>query len=84
MGVVWIFKPKEGATIEDVTNELINNKLETNCLESILLMVLNNSETWENSQEVEFNRSDALLFLEEYFKNKDYDKKYIRETLEKL
>ncbi len=79
-----IVQAKEGTTIEDLTIELYNTKLNTDCIVSILLMVINNGDTWENSHEAEFPRSEAKDFLEDYFKETNYDKKFIKETLTKF
>ena len=53
-------------------------------IDSILLMLINGDDTWENEFEVEFNRQDAKQFLAEYFSACNYDQNYIRKTLEKL
>ena len=53
-------------------------------IDSILLMVINGDDTWENEFEVEFNRQDAKQFLTEYFSTTDYDQNFIKKVLEKL
>lgn len=66
---------------ENQVTELYDDK---KIIDSILLMLINSDNTWENEFEVEFNRQDAKEFLAEYFKNCNYDKNFIKKTLEKL
>ena len=65
----------------DQVTELYDDK---KCIDSILLMVINGDDTWENEFEVEFNRQDAREFLAQYFSTCNYDQNYIKKTLEKL
>jgi len=67
-------------TAEEVTG-LYNDKF---LIDSILLMVINGDDTWENEFEVEFNRQDAREFLTEYFSTTNYDQNFIKKVLEKL
>ena len=67
-------------TADEVTG-LYNDKF---LIDSILLMVINGDDTWENEFEVEFNRQDAREFLTEYFSNTNYDQNFIRKVLQKL
>ena len=53
-------------------------------LKSILLMVLNNSDTWENEHEVEFTRKEAFDYLLNYNVFKGYSKQYIKNSLTKI
>lgn len=57
---------------------------DVSCLESIIFMLLNNENTWENQQEVEFTRAEARDFLSMYFAEKNYNKDYIRTTINKI
>jgi hypothetical protein len=65
---------------EDVTELLTQNSF----LKSILLMVLNNSDTWENEHEAEFNRDEAYDYLLNYNVFKGYSKQYIKDSLTKI
>jgi hypothetical protein len=65
-------------------NDIINLLEEKKLIDSILLMLINNDEKWENNQEVEFNRDEAKKFLEYYFDKTDYSKNYIKTTLNKI
>jgi len=65
----------------DQVGELYSDK---RLIDSILLMVINGDDTWENEFEVEFNRQDAKEFLTEYFSTTDYDQNFIKKVLEKL
>ena len=53
-------------------------------LKSILLMVLNDSDTWENEHEAEFNRDEAYDYLLNYNVFKGYSKQYIKNSLTKI
>jgi hypothetical protein len=53
-------------------------------IDSILLMVINGDDTWENEFEVEFNRQDAREFLTQYFSSTNYNQDFIKKVLEKL
>jgi hypothetical protein len=71
------------------TNTLNENEVdelltENAFLKSILLMVFNGSETWENEHEVEFSKKDAFNYLKENNVFKGYDKKYIDNVLKNL
>jgi hypothetical protein len=65
---------------EDVTELLTQNSF----LKSILLMVLNDSDTWENEHEAEFNRDEAYDYLLNYNVFKGYSKQYIKNSLTKI
>jgi hypothetical protein len=80
--VIAIQRPLGRLTLSaDQVAELYDDK---KCIDSILLMVINGDDTWENEFEVEFNRQDAKEFLTEYFSTCNYDQNYIRKVLEKL
>ena len=80
--VIAIQRPLGRLTLSaDQVAELYDDK---KCIDSILLMVINGDDTWENEFEVEFNRQDAREFLTEYFSTCNYDQNYIRKVLEKL
>lgn len=64
----------------DVYNLLSDNS----ALKSILLMILNNDDYWENEHEVEFDRKDAYDYLIEEKVFKGFSKKYIKESLIKI
>ena len=67
-----------------LTEKDINDLLDERTLvNSILLMVINNEQTWENGNEVEFDRNDAKLFLADYLKN-DYTQAIINKTLSNI
>ena len=71
------------------TNTLNENEIndilsENSLLKSILLMVLNNSDTWENDHEVEFNRKEAFDYLLNENVFKGYSKEYIKNSLTKI
>ena len=67
-----------------LTEKDINDLLDERTLvNSILLMVINNEQTWENGNEVEFDRNDAKLFLADYLKN-DYTQEVIKKTLSNI
>ena len=57
---------------------------DVSCLESIILMLLNDENTWENQQEVEFTRAEAKEFLTIYFAEKNYNKDYIEKDTPQL
>ena len=65
----------------DKVTQLYDDK---KCIDSILLMLINGDDTWENEFEVEFSRQDAKEFLTQYFSTCNYDQTYIKKTLEKL
>ena len=65
---------------EDVTELLTQNSF----LKSILLMVLNDSDVWENEHEVEFNRDEAYDYLLNDNVFKGYSKQYIKNSLTKI
>jgi hypothetical protein len=65
---------------EDVTELLTQNSF----LKSILLMVLNDSDTWENEHEAEFNRDEAYDYLLNYNVFKGYSKQFIKDSLTKI
>lgn len=65
---------------EDVTKLLTQNSF----LKSILLMVLNDSDVWENEHEVEFNRDEAYDYLINDNVFKGYSKQYIKNSLTKI
>ena len=80
--VIVIERPLGRLTLSaDQVTELYSGK---KCIDSILLMVINGDDTWENEFEVEFNRQDAKQFLAGYFSALNYDQNFIRKTLEKL
>ena len=62
---------------EDVTELLTQNSY----LKSILLMVLNDSDVWENEHEVEFDRDEAYDYLLNDNVFKGYSKQYIKNSL---
>jgi hypothetical protein len=66
---------------EDGINEILT---ENSYLKSILLMVLNDEDTWENEHEVEFNRDEAYDCLLNYTNFKGYSKQYIKDSLIKI
>ena len=71
--------------LDTFTEEEVDTLLtENSFLKSILLMVLNNSETWENEHEVEFDRNGAVHYLKECDVFKGYDKKFIEKSLSNL
>lgn len=65
---------------EDVTELLTQNSY----LKSILLMVLNDSDVWENEHEVEFNREEAYDYLLNDNVFKGYSKQFIKNSLNKI
>ena len=65
-------------------NDIIDLLEERKMINSILLMLINNDDTWENANEVEFSREEAKDFLKGYFKDTNYCKSYIKNTLEKI
>jgi len=80
--VIVIPRPLGRLTLSvDEVTQLYNDKF---LIDSILLMVINGDDTWENEFEVEFNRQDAREFLTEYFSNTNYDQNFIKKVLEKL
>lgn len=80
--VIKIQRPLGRLTLTaDQVTELYTDK---KSIDSILLMVINGDDTWENEFEVEFNRQDAKQFLAGYFSALNYNQNYIRKTLEKL
>jgi hypothetical protein len=66
---------------ENQVNDIL---IENSFLKSILLMVLNNSDTWENEHEVEFTRKEAFDYLLNYNVFKKYSKEYIKNSLTKI
>lgn len=80
--VIAIQRPLGRLTLSaDQVTELYSDK---KSIDSILLMVINGDDIWENEFEVEFNRQDAKQFLAGYFSALNYDQNFIRKTLEKL
>jgi len=74
-----------GISTIDLPEKVILNILEDKkVIDSILLMLINNEDSFENGNEVEFPRSEATGFLEIYFAQTNYSKKYIKKTLKKL
>lgn len=65
---------------EDVTELLTQNSY----LKSILLMVLNDSDVWENEHEVEFDRDEAYDYLLNDNVFKGYSKQFIKNSLNKI
>ena len=65
-------------------SKIENLLYDVSCIESILLMLLNDESTWENQQEVEFTRAEAKEFLSIYFAERNYKKEYIKNSLNKL
>ena len=65
-------------------NEITEILTQNNFLKSILLMVLNDSETWENENEIEFNRIEAHNYLLNYNVFNGYSKQYIKNSLNKI
>jgi hypothetical protein len=53
-------------------------------LKSILLMVLNKENVWENQHEVEFSREDAIDYLLNENVFKGYNKDYIKKSVNNL
>jgi hypothetical protein len=71
-----------GITKKTLTeNDILNFFADKSVLESILFMLIEGSDTFENGNEVEFPRSEAKNFLEIYFKDSDYSKEYINKIL---
>ena len=63
---------------EDKIAELLDNVA---ILESIVLMYVEGSDTFENRNEVEFPKQEANNFLLQYFlNNTDYSKQYINKV----
>lgn len=81
--VIIIQQPLGRLTLTaDNVEKLYNEK---KLIDSILLMLINNGETWENQFEVEFNREDAKKFLKDYFvSSTNYSATYIEQVLTKL
>lgn len=78
-------KVGRGFYTNTLTETEVSNLLDENALlKSILLMVLNKEDSWENQHEVEFSREDAIDYLlnEDVFKG--YDKKYIKKSIKNL
>jgi len=74
-----------GIYIQVLTESEVSEFMDQNsALKSILLMVLNNEESWENAYEVEFSRQDAVDYLKKAKVFKGYSKKYINESLTKI
>ena len=65
-------------------NEILNLLGKKKLIDSILLMFIEGSNTWENGQEIEFNKKDAKDFLTYYFSQSDYSKEYIKTILDKI
>jgi hypothetical protein len=65
-------------------NEVTEILTQNSFLKSILLMVLNDSDNWENEHEAEFNRNQAYDYLLNYNVFKGYSKQYIKKSLNKI
>ena len=57
---------------------------EKSLIDSILLMVINKENVWENQFEVEFSKEDAKTFLSTYLKESGYSNELIEKTLNNL
>jgi hypothetical protein len=78
-------KVDRGFYSNTLTESQASEILEQNSfLKSILLMVLNGEETWQNEHEVEFSREEAMDYLLNYNVFKGYNKSYIRESISKI
>jgi len=66
---------------ENEVNEILT---QNSFLKSILLMVLNDSDNWENEHEAEFNRKQAYDYLLNYNVFKGYSKQFIKNSLTKI
>ncbi len=65
-------------------NEVTELLTQNSFLKSILLMVLNDSDNWQNEHEAEFNRLEAHDYLLNYNVFNGYSKKYIKDSLIKI
>ena len=61
--------------------QILDEKL---IIDSILLMVINKDETFENQWEVEFGRDDAKIFLSEYLKKWGYSSELIEKVINNI
>jgi hypothetical protein len=77
-------KVNRGIYTNTLTETEIDNILTQNAfLKSILLMVLDNSDSWENEHEVEFSRAGAIDYLSSEVFN-GYNQEYIARSLSNL
>jgi hypothetical protein len=78
-------KINRGFYTNTLTETEVSDILDENALlKSILLMVLNKEDVWENQHEVEFSRGDAIDYLLNENVFREYDKKYIKKSIKNL
>ena len=78
-------KVNRGFYTNTLTEVEVNDILTENAfLKSILLMVLNKTETWENEHESEFTRDEAVDYLKTANIFKGFDKSFIENSINKI
>lgn len=83
MSIIKIQRPLGVLTLTDTEiNQMIDNKY---LIDSIVLMLLKNDDTWENQFEHEFSKADANDFLKDYYLTQtNYSKDYITKLFDSL